>query len=237
MRTHACYLFLCVMYKRRKRVLKRKFRRRSFKRFSRRRRHRKQDTVLVSFTNYAKKDLSASDIDYSNFNIRIGDFGDAAEYLQIYEQYKIHKVALRIVPRVNVTGAVGAGTSTGVGQVGQHGIVRCPATLTLAQTDRTWKNFVNVDHCKIRRGTQPISAVCVPNILTRVATLGGSGTPGAGYGETKYKPWLGSGEDDIIHFTWQYMHNFDSSASTSVDIYLKIYVAFKNRVNVMFNPA
>lgn len=236
MRAHAYYLFLCVMYKRRKRVLKRKFRRRSLKRFRRRRRSKRQDTILVSFTNYAKKDLSLNDPDYSNFNIRIGDFGDAADYLQIYEQYKIHKVAIKIVPRVNISGTIGSGATT-VGQVAQHGLVRCPATLTLASTSRTWANFVNVDHAKIRRGTQVLSAVCVPNVITRVATLGGSGTPGAGYGETKYKPWLGTGEDDIIHFTWQYMHQNDISASTSIDVYLKIYVAFKNRVNSLFNPS
>ncbi len=212
--------------------------RRSVKRMRRRRRN--LDRVFATFQNVAKFDISSSAITYRNLNVRIGDFGDATDYLQLYEQYRINKVVVKIRPRINATGNTSgsAGSVTTASQVADHGLVRAPSTITLAQNSRTWANFINVNRVKIRRGTQELKAACVPNTLGRVAILQGQSlTPASGFGETMYKKWYGSGEDDIVFFTWQYMHDFDTSLSSTVDVYIKIYCEFKTRLNVLFNSS
>lgn len=226
------------MFKRKKRFVRKFYKkRRAVKRMRRRRRN--LDVCFATFQNTARVDVNNQSVTYRNLNVRIGDFGDAADYLQLYEQYRINKVVCRIRPRITAVGNTsGSSGTTNSTQVGDHALVRAPSTITLAQNDRTWNNFVNVNRCKIRRGTQELKAVCVPNTLGRVATLKGQSlTPQSGYGETQYKKWNGSGEDDIVYFTWQYMHDWDSSLSTSVDIYIKVYCQFKTRLNVLFNSS
>ena len=202
-----------------------------------RRRRRNLDSVFVTFQNTARIDIGNTGPTYRNLNVRIGDFGDAADYLQLYEQYRINRVLVRIRPRITAVGNTqGNSSSVQSTQVGDHALVRCPSTITLAQNSRTWNNFINVNKVKIKRGTQELKAICVPNTLARAATLAGSSlTPATGYGETQYKKWMGSGEDNIVYFTYQYMHDWDASLTTSVDIYIKVYCQFKTRLNVLFN--
>nr|WAE42329.1 MAG: capsid protein [Cressdnaviricota sp.] len=219
---------------------RRRFRRKSTKKGRRMRvarrvpRPMRSNVLFTKFRLVEGFEAAASSKMYQDLGFNITQFPTSVQNLFTYfERFRIHLVVLKIIPSFNT---IGRSALDGDTFIGDQFLLRTPSTSFTTVPTYSIKEIAACDKVKIRRGTQIVTAKCVPNIVSYNAVTA-TGAPVPGIGSVIYKPWISEGGQKQNFFTWQWFRNSGGgSYPCNYTFYTTIYCEFRDRVVPAFNP-
>lgn len=229
-----------------------KFRRRPFRLFKKKRYFRRKRrygrrlrisrplTTNVLYTKLTQLRIASGTLGaqgYMDLGFDIGDLTNMNGLRPFWERVRLHKIAVKIVPKFNVIGLTNPPQATAaVPDIGDHGLIRTPSTFFPTTPTFSWNAFSSLDKVKIRRGTQILKAMCIPNIVTYATSFTTAGVATPAIASVLYKPWISSTAENVHFFTWIYSRQVGSNAnSVEYNVYVTAYCEFRDRVSPGFN--
>lgn len=159
---------------------------------------------------------------YNGINFKLNEIPNYTELTSLYDEYRIDKVTVELIPRASQLTTPAAAPAAG--NVNQTFSNIQPMLTVIDFDDSTppgsRADLLQYSTLKVSRYGEKITRTFVPHVATPVYRTGVS----SGYG-SKGKQWIDCANDDVPHYGLKWAFNQDSAAGADTVVY-DIFVTF-----------